>query len=70
MVPFYRLPELHELMKVDCPPAYPSLWATRREIIPALLRQSRPLEVRAARTAEAGHRSVNAPSLQLRLHLV
>lgn len=39
MVPFYRLPELHELIKADCPPAYPSLWAAWKEILPALLRQ-------------------------------
>ncbi|HET7412436.1 MAG TPA: fatty acid desaturase family protein [Pararhizobium sp.] len=39
MVPFYRLPELHELIKEQCPPAYPSLWAAYREIVPALIRQ-------------------------------
>jgi fatty acid desaturase len=39
MVPFYRLPELHEMIKAECPPAYPGLWAAYREIIPALLRQ-------------------------------
>lgn len=39
MVPFYRLPELHELIKKDCPPAYPSLWAAWKEIVPALVRQ-------------------------------
>lgn len=39
MVPYYRLPELHELIKDQCPPAYPGLWATYREIIPAVLRQ-------------------------------
>jgi fatty acid desaturase len=41
MVPFYRLPELHELIKSDCPPAYPSLWAAWKEMGPALLRQRR-----------------------------
>jgi len=41
MVPFYRLPELHQLMKADCPAAYPGLWAAYREIVPALLRQRR-----------------------------
>jgi fatty acid desaturase len=39
MIPFYRLPELHKLIIADCPPAYPSLWAAYREIVPALLRQ-------------------------------
>jgi fatty acid desaturase len=39
MVPFYRLPELHEMIKDQCPPAYPSLWAAYKEIVPALLKQ-------------------------------
>jgi fatty acid desaturase len=39
MVPFYRLPQLHELVRTDCPPAYSSLWAAYREIIPTLIRQ-------------------------------
>jgi fatty acid desaturase len=39
MVPFYRLPQIHRLIKDQCPPAYPSLWAAYREIIPALFRQ-------------------------------
>lgn len=39
MVPFYRLPELHELIKAECPPPYRGLWAVYREIVPALLRQ-------------------------------
>jgi fatty acid desaturase len=39
MVPFYRLPQLHELIEADCPPAYPSLWSAWREIVPALIRQ-------------------------------
>jgi fatty acid desaturase len=41
MVPFYRLPELHEMIRADCPPAYPSLWAAWAEIMPALIRQRR-----------------------------
>ncbi len=41
MVPYYNLPSLHELIKEDCPPAYPSLWATYREIIPTILRQQK-----------------------------
>jgi fatty acid desaturase len=39
MVPFYALPALHEEIKGDCPPAYPSLWAAYRELIPAVNRQ-------------------------------
>lgn len=39
LVPYHQLPKLHELIKDDCPEPYPSLWATYREIIPAVLRQ-------------------------------
>jgi fatty acid desaturase len=41
MVPFYATPKLHDLIRNQCPPPYPSLWAAYREIIPALIRQSR-----------------------------
>jgi fatty acid desaturase len=41
MVPYHRLPELHEEMKPYCPPPYPSVFAAYREIIPALIRQIR-----------------------------
>jgi len=39
LVPYHQLPKLHKLIKDDCPEPYPSLWATYREIIPAVLRQ-------------------------------
>jgi Na+-transporting NADH:ubiquinone oxidoreductase subunit F len=39
LVPYHALPELHQLIKHDCPPAYPGLVTTWKEIIPALLRQ-------------------------------
>lgn len=39
MVPYHALPALHEVIKQDCPPAYPSLIAAYREIIPILLKQ-------------------------------
>jgi fatty acid desaturase len=41
MVPYHALPQLHELVKADCPPPYPSCWAAYREIIPAVARQRR-----------------------------
>ncbi len=41
MVPYHRLPELHEEMKKYCPPAYRSVYDAYREIIPAVLRQVR-----------------------------
>lgn len=39
MIPYHRLPELHEEIKHELAPAYPSLWAAYKEIIPAVLRQ-------------------------------
>lgn len=41
MVPYHRLPELHEILKPDTPPPYPNTIAAYREIIPATLRQIR-----------------------------
>ncbi len=41
MVPFYNLPQLHKMIKNQCPPPYPSLWAVYKEVIPAVLRQRR-----------------------------
>ena len=41
MVPYHRLPELHEQMRHDTPEPYPGLVAAYREIIPAVLRQLR-----------------------------
>lgn len=41
MVPWHRLPELHGLIKDQCAPAYPSVWACYRDILPALRRQVR-----------------------------
>jgi fatty acid desaturase len=38
-VPYYALPKLHEAMKADTPPPYPSILAAYREIIPTLARQ-------------------------------
>jgi len=39
MVPFYRLPQLHEMIKADCPAPYRSIWAAWKELIPTLVRQ-------------------------------
>jgi Na+-transporting NADH:ubiquinone oxidoreductase subunit F len=41
LVPYHALPQLHEMVKADCPPPYTSLWAAWREILPAVLRQRR-----------------------------
>lgn len=39
MVPYHRLPELHQEIERDLAPAYPGLWAAYKEIVPAVLRQ-------------------------------
>ena len=49
MVPYHALPALHEAIKAECPPAYPSLLAAYREIIPAVLRQVRDPEYHVVR---------------------
>lgn len=41
LVPYHNLPKLHELVKDDCPPPYPSIAAAWREIVPAVVRQVR-----------------------------
>jgi fatty acid desaturase len=61
MVPYYALPQLHEVVKADCPPAYPSTIAAYREIMPTLLRQYRDPTFFIRRELPAGARSVPAP---------
>lgn len=39
LVPFHALPQLHEVIKDDCPPPYPSLFSAWCEILPAVLKQ-------------------------------
>jgi fatty acid desaturase len=39
MVPFHALPELHKEIERDLAPTYPSIWATYKEIIPAVMKQ-------------------------------
>ena len=41
MVPFHRLPAMHETIKDQCPPPYPSVWACYAEMIPAIRVQLR-----------------------------
>ena len=41
MVPYYRLPELHKLIRHELPPPEPSILAAFRRLIPVLLRQLR-----------------------------
>ncbi len=39
LVPYHALPALHEAIKDDCPPPYPSILSAWREILPTLIRQ-------------------------------
>ncbi len=39
LVPYHALPKLHEIIKADCPPPYPSILTAWKEILPTLLRQ-------------------------------
>jgi Na+-transporting NADH:ubiquinone oxidoreductase subunit F len=41
LVPYHELPKLHALVKDDCPEPYPGIIRAWREIIPAILRQSK-----------------------------
>ncbi len=41
LVPYHNLPKLHELIKDDCPTPYKGIVDTYREIIPALIMQSK-----------------------------
>jgi fatty acid desaturase len=62
MVPYYRLPELHEEIKHDCAPVYPSLWAAYKEIIPAVLHQLRDQEYYVRRELLPGAAPFNEPT--------
>jgi fatty acid desaturase len=39
MVPYYRLPQLHELIKHDVPPPEPSIFSAFRKLLPVLVKQ-------------------------------
>ena len=62
MVPYYRLPELHEEVKGDLAPAYPSMWAAYKEIIPAVLRQLRDQEYYVRRELPPGAAPYHQPA--------
>jgi Na+-transporting NADH:ubiquinone oxidoreductase subunit F len=61
LVPYHALPKLHAIVKDDMPPPYPSIISAYREIIPAVIRQSkdpeyyvkRPLPIPASQPVEA-----------------
>ena len=62
MVPYYLLPELHEEVKHDCAPVYPSLWAAYKEIIPAIVHQLKDQEYYVRRELLPGAAPFNEPT--------
>jgi fatty acid desaturase len=62
MVPCHRLAELHEEVRADCAPVYPSLWAAYKEIIPAILHQLRDQEYFVRRELLPGAAPFNEPT--------
>ncbi len=53
MVPYHNLAKLHALMKDDCPPAYHGLVGVYREVIPAIIRQSKDADYYVKRVLPA-----------------
>jgi MocE subfamily Rieske [2Fe-2S] domain protein len=72
LVPYHALPKLHQAMKGDCPPPYPSILSAWQEILPAILRQvkdptyyvKRELPTTSARVEEAVLCSETRPDSQ------
>ncbi len=64
LVPYHALPKLHELIKDDCPPPYPSILSAWREILPTLLRQVKDPGYHVKRKLppprEHGHEAIRA----------
>jgi MocE subfamily Rieske [2Fe-2S] domain protein len=57
MVPYYNLPQLHEALKSQLPPPYPSMLAVYREMIPALIKQGRAHKTKTIRSMNAASKS-------------
>jgi len=53
-VPYHALPKLHEALRSDMPPPYPSILAAYREIVPTLARQVKDPTYQAVRPLPAG----------------
>lgn len=62
LVPFHALPRLHELIKDDCPPPYPSLFAAWREILSAVRRQIQDPAYHVKRRLPERHGAVSPAS--------
>jgi fatty acid desaturase len=62
MVPYHRLPELHEEMKPYCPTPYRSTLEAYAEIIPALIRQMKDPTYHVVRKLPDGARPIEIPA--------
>lgn len=65
MVPYHRLPELHEEIKGDLPAAYGSIFAAYRELVPAILRQLKDQSYAVRRELPPGAAPYYEPTLPL-----
>ena len=63
MVPYHRLPELHEQIKDDLAPVYPSIWAAYKELVPAVLKQLKDQSYYVRRELPPGAPPYNEPAL-------
>jgi Na+-transporting NADH:ubiquinone oxidoreductase subunit F len=61
MVPYHNLGRLHELMKADTPPPYNGLIAAYREVMPALIRQSKDADYYVRRPLPAPSPQAGTP---------
>ena len=69
LVPYHALPKLHETIRGDCPPPYPSILTAWKEILPAIIRQvkdpgyhvKRPLPAPKENPTDDRHVSQAAP---------
>jgi fatty acid desaturase len=65
MVPYHRLPELHEEIKHDLAPMYPSIWAAYKEIVPTVLRQLKDQTYYVRRELPQGAAAYYEPAIAL-----
>jgi fatty acid desaturase len=63
MVPYHRLPELHEQIKGDLAPVYPSIWAAYKELVPAVLKQLKDQSYYVRRELPPGAPPYNEPAM-------
>jgi fatty acid desaturase len=63
MVPYHRLPDLHEEIQHELAPVYPSIWAAYKELVPAILKQLKDQSYYVRRELPPGATPFNEPAL-------